>query len=48
MAPPIVPIGGAIKRILRDKAKFEVLEGLMTLLIGEKMKIPAIVDFHAP
>ena len=27
----------AIKRILRDKANFGVLEGLMTVLLGDKI-----------
>ena len=32
----------AIKRILRDKANFGVLEGLMTVLIGDKITIEEI------
>ena len=34
----------AIKRILRDKANFGVLEGLMTVLIGEGIKIQEILE----
>ena len=33
----------AIKRILRDKANKEVLEGLITVLIGETIKITDIL-----
>ena len=34
----------AIKRVLRDKANFAVLEGLMTVLIGAKIKIIEILE----
>ena len=34
----------AIKRILRDKANFEVLEGLMTVLIGQPIRIIEILE----
>ena len=34
----------AIKRILRDKANFDVLEGLMTVLIGEPITITEILE----
>mgnify|MGYP002868898770 CR=1 FL=1 len=34
----------AIKRILRDKANSEVLEGLMTVLIGQPIKIVEILE----
>jgi hypothetical protein len=34
----------AAKRILRDKANFDVLEGFLTVLIGEKITITEIVD----
>ena len=34
----------AIKRILRDKANKEVLEGLITVLIGEPIKITDILE----
>ena len=33
----------AIKRILRDKANFGVLEGLMTVLLGDKITIVEIL-----
>ena len=34
----------AAKRMLRDKANFDVLEGLMTVLIGEKVTIDEILE----
>ena len=34
----------AIKRILRDKANFDVLEGLMTVLIGRRVVIMEILE----
>ena len=34
----------AIKRILRDKANFGVLEGLMTVLIGTEVKIVEVLE----
>jgi predicted transposase/invertase (TIGR01784 family) len=34
----------AVKRMLRDKANFAVLEGLMTVLIGEQVKIVEILE----
>lgn len=34
----------AAKRMLRDKANFAVLEGLMTVLIGEQVKIEEILE----
>lgn len=34
----------AIKRILRDKANFGILEGFLTELIGEEIKIEAILE----
>ena len=34
----------AVKRMLRDKANFGVLEGLMTVLIGEEIKIVEILE----
>ena len=34
----------AIKRILRDKANFDVLEGLMTVLIGQPITITEILE----
>lgn len=34
----------AVKRMLRDKANFDVLEGLITVLLGEKVTITAILE----
>lgn len=34
----------AVKRILRDKANFDVLEGLITVLLGEKITISEILE----
>lgn len=34
----------AMKRILRDKANFDVLEGLMTVLLDEPVKIVEILE----
>ena len=34
----------AIKRILRDKANKEVLEGLITVLLGEAVTITEILE----
>ena len=34
----------AVKRMLRDKANFSVLEGLITVLIGEPVKIEEILE----
>ena len=34
----------AVKRMLRDKANFAVLEGLITVLTGEKVKISEILE----
>lgn len=34
----------AVKRILRDKANFDVLEGLITVLLGEKITIEEILE----
>ena len=34
----------AVKRMLRDKANFDVLEGLITVLLGEKIKIEEILE----
>jgi hypothetical protein len=31
----------AMKRLLRDKANFAVLEGLITTLLGEKVTLPS-------
>ena len=40
----IISFDWAVKRILRDKANFGVLEGLITVLIGEPMKIMEILE----
>jgi predicted transposase/invertase (TIGR01784 family) len=40
----IISFDWAVKRILRDKANFGVLEGLMTVLIGEPMKIVDLLE----
>lgn len=40
----IISFDWAVKRMLRDKANFGVLEGLMTVLIGEQMKIVEILE----
>ncbi|MCC8038909.1 MAG: Rpn family recombination-promoting nuclease/putative transposase, partial [Bacteroidales bacterium] len=34
----------AMKRLLRDKANFEVLEGFLTVLLGEEIKIQEILE----
>ena len=34
----------AVKRMLRDKANFAVLEGLITVLTGEKVTIAEILE----
>ena len=34
----------AMKRLLRDKANFAVLEGLITTLLGEKMTIQKLLE----
>ena len=34
----------AAKRILRDKANFGVLEGLLTVLIGERIRIIQLLE----
>ena len=34
----------AAKRMLRDKANFDVLEGLITVLLGEKVKIDELLE----
>ena len=43
----IISFDWAVKRILRDKANFGVLEGLMTVLIGEPMMIDEILESEA-
>lgn len=37
----------AAKRMLRDKANFGVLEGLLTVLLGEKITIEQILESEA-
>lgn len=34
----------AIKHMLRDKSNFEILEGLLTVLLGEDVKIKEILE----
>ena len=34
----------AVKRMLRDKANFAVLEGLITVLTGEKVTIMELLE----
>lgn len=34
----------AMKRMLRDKANFAVLEGLLTVLLGEKITIIELLE----
>ena len=40
----IVRFDWAVKRMLRDKAYFAVLEGLMKVLIGEDLRIEEILE----
>lgn len=37
----------AIKRLLRQKANFDVLEGFLTVFIGEEVKIVEILEVRA-
>ncbi len=37
----------AIKHMLRDKSNFEILEGLLTVLLGEEVKIKQILESEA-
>ena len=37
----------AIKRLLRQKANFDVLEGFLTVFIGEEVKIVEILESEA-
>ena len=39
-----IRFGWAVKRMLRDKANFDVLEGLITVLLGEKITIDEILE----
>ena len=34
----------AMKRLLRDKANFSVLEGFLTVLLGKKIKISTLLE----
>ena len=34
----------AVKRLLRQKANFDVLEGFLTVLLGEKVKILELLE----
>ena len=40
----IVKFDWAVKRMLRDKANFGVLEGLMQVLIGEELRIEELIE----
>ena len=40
----IIRFDWAAKRILRDKANFGVLEGLLTVLIGEQIRIQQLLE----
>ena len=40
----IIRFDWAAKRMLRDKANFSVLEGLVTVLLGEKITISEILE----
>ena len=40
----IIRFDWAVKRMLRDKANFDVLEGLMKVLIGEDLRISEILE----
>ena len=39
-----IRFGWAIKRLLRQKANFDVLEGFLTVFIGEPIKIIEILE----
>ena len=40
MASNYIRFDWAMKRLLRNKANFAVLEGFLTTLLGERIKIP--------
>ena len=40
----LVRFDWAVKRMLRDKANFGVLEGLMQVLIGEELRIVELLE----
>ena len=42
--PNYIRFDWAMKRLLRDKANFAVLEGLITTLLGEKMTIQKLLE----
>ncbi len=42
--PELIRFDWAMKRLLRDKANFEVLEGLLTTLLGREIKIDTILE----
>ena len=44
MATKLVRFDWAIKRLLRDKANFVVLEGFLTVLLNENVKIQKILS----
>ena len=45
--PRLIRFDWAMKRLLRDKANFAVLEGFLTTLIGEKIKIQELLESEA-
>lgn len=42
--PELIRFDWAMKRLLRDKANFEVLEGFLTTLLNQEIKIDAILE----
>ena len=44
MDPKYVRFDWAMKRLLRDKANYAVLEGLITVLLGRKYSISKILE----
>ena len=44
MDPKYVRFDWAMKRLLRDKANYAVLEGLITVLLGRKYTITKILE----
>lgn len=44
MAKKLVQFDWAMKRMLRHKANFDILEGFLTELLGEEVKIQQILD----
>lgn len=45
--PKLIRFDWAMKRLLRDKANFAVLEGFLTTLIGEEIKIVELLESEA-